>query len=399
MSEIVKSALMVTAIPSDSHDLVSQLHLAGWRLDFVADLDHVIDISPGERSDVVIFAPFVNKADDRWLSRLKQDRAFRQIADDNHLIIIIDEPSAIIAIDLFRLGIADIWSGSTQQAEIEASIARIEDNAKSLEKLNAYGRQLEMANLELEQSLHTLRQDQVAGLEVQKNLMPESPLTFGDYEISHSVTPSLYLSGDFVGYNFVLGRYLLFYFADVSGHGASSAFVTVLLRFMIGRVIRRHITENDHKALQNAPEGLLEHINNQILATGLGKHLTMVAGSVDTQNSIMRYVVGAQLPRPILICDGKASYLPGKGKPVGIFEQASWQVEEMQLPERCALVLLSDGVFDLVPDRDLAAKENTLLHYLANSSENTQSLKKALSIEVSHEPQDDISMCLLTRGM
>jgi serine phosphatase RsbU (regulator of sigma subunit) len=373
--------------------------LAGWRLDFVADLDHVIDISPGERSDVVIFAPFVNKADDRWFSRLKQDRAFRQIADDNHLIIIIDEPSAIIAIDLFRLGIADMWSGSTQQAEIEASIARIEDNAKSLGKLNAYGRQLEMANLELEQSLHTLRQDQVAGLEVQKNLMPESPLTFGDYEISHSVTPSLYLSGDFVGYNFVLGRYLLFYFADVSGHGASSAFVTVLLRFMIGRVIRRHITENDHKALQNAPEGLLEHINNQILATGLGKHLTMVAGSVDTQTSIMRYVVGAQLPRPILICDGKASYLPGKGKPVGIFEQASWQVEEMQLPERCALVLLSDGVFDLVPDRDLAAKENTLLHYLANSSENTQSLKKALSIEVSHEPQDDISMCLLTRGM
>ena len=65
-----------------------------------------------------------------------------------------------------------------------------------------------------------LKQDQLAGLEVQKSLMPESPLTFADYEISHSVTPSLYLSGDFVGYEFVLGRYLVFYFADVSGHGA-----------------------------------------------------------------------------------------------------------------------------------------------------------------------------------
>ena len=399
MSEILKSALVVTAIPASVHGVVSRLQSAGCRLDFVANLDQVIDISSEEHPDIVIFAPSISEIHGNWFDSLQEDRSFRQVVDAHRLILIADNLSATVAITLFRLGVADIWSTSLQQTELEASISRIEGDMRSLEKLTAYGRQLEMANLELEQNLDTLRQDQVAGLEVQKNLMPESPLTFGDYEISHSVTPSLYLSGDFVGYNFVLGRYLLFYFADVSGHGASSAFVTVLLRFMIGRVIRRHITENDHRALQNAPEGLLEHINNQILATGLGKHLTMVAGSVDTHTSMMRYVVGAQLPRPILICDGKASYLPGKGKPVGIFEQASWQVEEMQLPERCALVLLSDGVFDLVPDKDLAAKEKTLLNYLANSSENTQSLKKALSIEVSHEPQDDMSMCLLTRGM
>ncbi len=399
MSEIQKSALVVTATPAGIRGIVSLLESAGWQLEFVCDLDQAVELSDTERGDIVIFAPFVSEMGNNGFDNLLEYPTFRQIVDTHRLIVIADDLSATMAITLFRLGIADIWSTSVQQSELQASIARIEGNMRSLEKLNAYGRQLEKANLELEQSLHTLRQDQVAGLEVQKNLMPESPLTFGDYEISHSVTPSLYLSGDFVGYNFVLGRYLLFYFADVSGHGASSAFVTVLLRFMIGRVIRRHIAENDHKALQNAPDGLLEHINNQILATGLEKHLTIVAGSVDTQTSIMRYVVGAQLPRPILICDGEASYLSGKGKPVGIFEQASWQVEEMKLPTRCALVLLSDGVFDLVPDKDLAAKEKTLLHYLANSSESTESLKKALSIEVSHEPQDDVSMCLLTRGM
>ena len=399
MSEMIKSALVVTANQTSIHRLISRVQSTGWQVGLVSDLECLLDRSAAGRAEPVIFVPSAIEIDHSWCDKLVNDKVFRQVVDEFRLIVLADVLSPAIAINLFRLGVADIWSESVNQREIKASFARIEAEVKTHEKLNAYGRQLEMANFELEQSLQTLKQDQVAGLEVQKNLMPESPLAFGEYEISHSVTPSLYLSGDFVGYNFVLGRYLLFYFADVSGHGASSAFVTVLLRFMIGRVIRRHITENDHKALQNAPEGLLEHINNQILATGLGKHLTMVAGSVDTHTSIMRYVVGAQLPRPILICEGEAAYLPGKGKPVGIFEQASWQVEEMELPERCALVLLSDGVFDLVPDKDLVAKENTLLRYLANSSENTESLKKALAVELSHEPQDDMSMCLLTRGM
>ena len=229
--------------------------------------------------------------------------------------------------------------------------------------------------------------------------MPESPLKFGDYEISHSITPSLYLSGDFVGYNFVLDRYLLFYFADVSGHGASSAFVTVLLRFMIGRVIRRHQLEKDYVALAHAPDGLVEHINSQLLATGLGKHLTIVAGSLDTETNTLRYVVGAQQPQPILITDGKAEYLPGKGKPVGIFEDANWVIEELALPEEFALILLSDGVFDLVPDKELVDKEQTLLRYLAAGSGDINNLKEKLFIDYIEDPQDDISVLLLSRGM
>jgi serine phosphatase RsbU (regulator of sigma subunit) len=97
--------------------------------------------------------------------------------------------------------------------------------------------------------------------------------------------------------------------------------------------------------------------------------------------------------------DGVAEYLPGKGKPVGIFEEASWQVEEVTLPKRCALVLLSDGVFDLVPDKDLSDKEQTLLRFLAVSSDDIESLKQALSVDFIEDPRDDISMCLLTRGM
>ena len=287
----------------------------------------------------------------------------------------------------------------TSQEDIKNTLQRIDQRAESRLQKRLYRTELEKTNLELQESLRLLKQDQMAGLEVQKSLMPESPLKFGDYEISHSITPSLYLSGDFVGYNFVLGRYLLFYFADVSGHGASSAFVTVLLRFMIGRVIRRHQLEKDYDALAQAPEGLVEHINNQLLATGLGKHLTIVAGSLDTETSKLRYVVGAQQPSPVLVTKGKAEFLPGKGKPAGIFEDASWVVQEMSLPESFAFILLSDGVFDLIPDKEIVDKEQTLLSYLATSSDNIDKLKESLLIDKIEDPQDDISVLLLSRGM
>ena len=135
------------------------------------------------------------------------------------------------------------------------------------------------------------------------------------------------------------------------------------------------------------------------MATGLGKHLTIVAGSLDTETRQLRYVVGAQQPQPILISGGKAKFLPGKGKPAGIFEDASWVIEQIHLPERFALVLLSDGVYDLLPNKEIENKERTLLRYLSTSSDNIDQLKEALSIDYIEDPQDDISVLLLTGGM
>lgn len=346
-----------------------------------------------------LIQPVVISSDNTPLETDSQKEQLQVMAAKYLVIVALSKACIKNVAKYFRLGVADVVFPEVSEEKIKNTLQRIDQRAESRLQKRLYRTELEKANLELQESLRLLKQDQMAGLEVQKSLMPESPLKFGDYEISHSITPSLYLSGDFVGYNFVLGRYLLFYFADVSGHGASSAFVTVLLRFMIGRVIRRHQLEKDYDALGQAPEGLVEHINNQLLATGLGKHLTIVAGSLDTETSKLRYVVGAQQPSPVLVTKGRAEFLPGKGKPAGIFEDASWTVQEMSMPDSFAFILLSDGVFDLIPDKELADKEQTLLSYLATSSDNIEKLKQALTVDQIEDPQDDISVLLLTRGM
>ena len=178
-------------------------------------------------------------------------------------------------------------------------------------------------------------------------------------------------------------------------HRHLSLFYCTLL---LDELSRGTLRENDYEALAQAPEGLVESINQQLLNTELDKHLTIVAGSLDTETSQLRYVVGAHQPSPILIVDGEARYLPGKGKPAGIFKEATWAVEEIQLPQKFALVLLSDGVFELLPGKEIADKESRLLRYLSNRSVSLKALKKGLFIEGIKDLHDDVSVLLLTGG-
>ncbi len=94
---------------------------------------------------------------------------------------------------------------------------------------------------------------------VQTNMLPVSPWAIDDFKFAHQILLSLYLSGDFVDYFRVDERRVAFYLGDVSGHGASSAFVTVLLKFMTTRLLfesKRSGTLPEFK-----PSEVLGHIN------------------------------------------------------------------------------------------------------------------------------------------
>ena len=90
-------------------------------------------------------------------------------------------------------------------------------------------RRLEKSKEQLENSLAELRADHLAGRQMQQSLLPPSPTISAPYYAARKILPSLYLSGDFINYMSAMDDYFLFYLMDVSGHGASSAFVTVMV--------------------------------------------------------------------------------------------------------------------------------------------------------------------------
>ena len=97
----------------------------------------------------------------------------------------------------FRLGAVDVLLAGDTSDMLEQTMMRLAQVATIRQQQVIDRAKLESTNDELQESLRLLKQDQIAGLEVQKSLMPESPLSAGEYQISHSIVPSLYLSGDF----------------------------------------------------------------------------------------------------------------------------------------------------------------------------------------------------------
>ena len=136
------------------------------------------------------------------------------------------------------------------------------------------------------------------------NMLPVTPWSVDGFDFAHQIIPSLYLSGDFVDYFRVDERRIGFYLADVSGHGASSAFVTVLLKFMTTRLLyesRRGGTLREFK-----PSEVLDHINRGLINCKLGKHVTMLGGVIDQERDVLHYSIGGHLPMPVLYSTSEA---------------------------------------------------------------------------------------------
>lgn len=237
-------------------------------------------------------------------------------------------------IDALRLGAADYLVKPVVDMEVLVhSVNRAVERSELIAQNEAYRQELEQANRELKEYIRVLERDQKAGRRVQSKLLPDAPAHFGDFSINFELIPSLYLSGDFIDFGLLSDRYLAFYLTDVSGHGAASAFVTVWLKQLVRRYFRENKVFNTVESFEEDAGILLGLINKEVINSGVGCHMTCFVGVIDIHTREMRYVFGGHLPFPILITEQGCEYLTGKGKPVGIFPDASWEVNAITLPE------------------------------------------------------------------
>lgn len=325
-------------------------------------------------------------------------RCIRQTASETPIIVLSGAGVMSDAVEALRLGAADYLIKPLEDlAVLEHSVRRALDRAYLRVENQRYRDKLEAANRELQASLNLLQEDQNAGRQVQMNMLPVTPWSIEGLEFSHRIIPSLYLSGDFVDYFRVDERRVAFYLADVSGHGASSAFVTVLLKFMTTRLLyesRRNGTLPEFK-----PSEVLAHINRGLINTKLGKHVTMLGGVIDLEKNCLTYSIGGHLPLPVLFVDGQASYLEGRGLPVGLFDDASYDDRVMELPPSFSLSLFSDGILDVLPGATLKEKEASLPEQVAAAGGTLDGLRQVFGLANLAEMPDDIALLVLSRNL
>ena len=210
------------------------------------------------------------------------------------------------------------------------------------------------ASEETSSMLQRLERDQRSGFRVQQAMLPDSPTSIRGITFNHQLYPSLIMSGDFIDYFELVDGKIAFYIADVSGHGASSAFITVLLKSL-----SRRLLDEFGRYLSTAE--ILSWINAELMQWKLEQHVTMFFGIIDEENNSLEYSNAAHFPGTILCFDQGAKFLEIGGQPLGLYSEPVYQVHHVDLPENYSIVMFSDGVFEILPQGTLEAKEEHLL--------------------------------------
>ncbi len=246
----------------------------------------------------------------------------------------------------------------------------------------------------LSKSLEELKADQIAAREIQERMLPDDVEDIEGLHIEYAMQASLVLSGDFLDVLRLRDGRVLFYLADVSGHGASSALVTVLLKNITSRVMRSYHKEKS--TTPDNPDALLELFNRELLLTSLGKHLTIFVGLIDQHANSLDYAVGGHHPMPVLVQSGIAHSLEGRGMPIGLFEEPSFERHQVALDEKFNLFLFSDGILEVLGGDNLLQKEQNLRTLCEQAGQSPAAILKSVIAEVESQP-DDVAVMMVSR--
>lgn len=303
------------------------------------------------------------------------------------------------AIQALKLGAWDYLTKPVEDfAVLEHAVGKALERARLLAENRRYREHLEVVNGQLERSLRKLQEDETAGRNIQFRLLPEEHVVFGGhdgYECSRHLQTSAILSGDFIDYFDIDDEHFGFYMADVSGHGVSSAFITVLLKSYMGRYVERHHQHGDPTILD--PAAVLGGLNRNILDGGHGKYLTMFYGVLNPRRARLDFANGGQFPFPILYDGDKARSIGGKSPPVGMFEGASYRNESLEIPPVFGISVFSDGILETLPQTGLSAKEEFLRTLASGAELDAAALARSLKLDPGMAPPDDISVLSLRR--
>ena len=386
--------LVIDRDPDRGRRLMRLVEGAGFTTQFAKD---VASASPtlSDASELDVILSDLDLDDANWgdTSRtLKEMNVFVPV------IMFSDEASSDNMMVALRLGASDFFQRPVENPDaLFQSMSRCVRQRQMSRELRESRRRLERVNRDLNSTVKVLEQDQQAGRQVQLRMLPTTPLVLGDYVFSHTVIPSLYLSGDFTDYFTVGSDCVVFFMADVSGHGSSSAFATVLLKNLFARKRSDFFRRDDATVL--SPVRMLQLANKELLDLGADKFATMIVAVLDMQANRLTYSVAGHLPLPVLVSERGAEYLGGEGNAAGMMSDAVFSEQSIELPATFTLALFSDGILEILPPKNLIDKEQFFLDVFRCGDESPASLVTRLGLDSVDTAPDDIAALFLSKRL
>ena len=214
--------------------------------------------------------------------------------------------------------------------------------------------------------------DLPSAAELQKRLLPKNPIELQNYTVETFFQPSAYLSGDWFDYWKISDKEVMFYLADVSGHGVTSSLLTSWMAAFHGRA--------------KTPRGLIKKLNGMLVQENIEKHITMIAGILNLETHQLRWSSAGHYPPAIIFEPNQApKILHTSSFPLGLTEELEVEEHECVLNRHARFIICSDGALEPF-NGGLNDQFTQLVYHLQNQS-----------FEAPEHVADDIAILSLRR--
>lgn len=384
-----RRVLVVEEPPDAIEELRPLQEVSDIKVDSVSTVDECLSQIQFNPPDLILFPISHNTIDG-----LQLVNSVRKVDPTLPVVVVTRGGDESRITELFKAGASDFFRYVEGHTELLAAVIKKNIQVHQQEIHNrANWSKLHSLNEKLRENLSTLQKDQAAGYRVQEAMMPATPASLGQVEFSYKIYPSLILSGDFVDYFLLPDGRVLFYIADVSGHGASSAFVTVLLKSLM----RKLEYEFDDLPVDGTGS-VLGWLNRELLFCELEQHITIFLAIIEQDQKVMTYSNAAQFPGTILCSSSETQYLEIGGLPLGLYDAPEYDSRSIDLEADFELVMFSDGVFEIMAEESLKAKEERLLSLVRCGNRSIESLADKLGVDKVDAIPDDIAIMTVARS-
>ena len=322
-------------------------------------------------------------------------KVLKQELPELPIIVMSGEGLLQDAIGAVQLGAWDYVAKPVEIPALEHAVNQALEKAALIEENRRYRIHLEHLNRDLAASLRLLAEDENAGRQIQFRMLPRDHQRFGEYLFTRDVIPARLLSGDFIDVFSINPQQWGFYLADVSGHGVSSALVTVLLRTFVQRQVASYVQSADDLIL--SPARLLMRLNDEMARDDLEKHLTIFYGVIDLQENTLLYANAGHFPWPVLCDGGTVRVLQQPGIPVGMLPGTRYQQHRVPLTPSMSLAVFSDGVLDALSQPTLDEKLEYLRGVFGRPDVTVEQARQDLHLNGTAALPDDVAILLIQR--
>lgn len=246
---------------------------------------------------------------------------------------------------------------------LEKADAMLKQHANTLE------REVERVKLKITETNSQLYKDIELARDIQQSMLPERTIIFPGTTIYSSLIPCESLSGDFFNVFNVDDENIGFYLADVSGHGISSAIITIFN----DRTILANKLDAYRKEILLSPARTLDDLFRQFNGSKFPDEMYMLMfyGVYNIRTKALTYASAGLNTHPILLSGTRVYNLENRDPfpicKMGEYLQPEYKNKRIQLRPGDRILLYSDGLVEAVNREGTAFSDHRLMQILRSN--------------------------------